>query len=64
MELESIMLSEISQRKTNTIRFYSYVKFKKQNKQRERQIKKQDLNSGDQTDGYQRTGGWVGGGIT
>jgi len=32
MDLESIMLSEISQRKTNTTGFHSYVEFKKQNK--------------------------------
>ena len=32
MQLESIMLSEISQRKTKTIWFHSYVDFKKQNK--------------------------------
>ena len=32
MELENIMLSEISQRKTNTNWFHSYVEFKKQNK--------------------------------
>ena len=31
VEPENIMLSEISQRKTNTIRFHSYVEFKKQN---------------------------------
>ena len=29
MDLESIMLSEISQRKTNTILFQSYAEFKK-----------------------------------
>ena len=33
MELESIILSKVSQRKTNTIWFHSYVEFKKQNKQ-------------------------------
>ena len=32
MELEDIMLSKISQRKTNTIWFHSYVEFKKQNR--------------------------------
>ena len=32
MDLEGIMLSEISQRKKNTILFHSYVEFKKQNK--------------------------------
>ena len=30
MNLEGIMLSKISQRRTNTISFYSYVEFKKQ----------------------------------
>ena len=34
MELESIMLSEISQRKTNAIWFHSYAEFKKWNKQK------------------------------
>ena len=34
MELESMMLREkVSQRKTNTIWFHSYVDFKKQNKE-------------------------------
>ena len=32
MELECIMLNKISQRKTNTILFHSYVGFKKQNR--------------------------------
>ena len=32
MGLESFMLSKISQRKTNTIWFHSYVEFKKQKK--------------------------------
>ena len=32
MDLEDIMLSEVSQRKTNTLRFHSYVEFKKQNR--------------------------------
>ena len=31
--LESIMLSEISQRKTNTVRFHLYVELKKRKKQ-------------------------------
>ena len=43
MELESLLLSKISQRKTNTIRFYSDVEFNKQNirakgKKREREV--------------------------
>ena len=67
MQLESIMLSEISQRKTKTIWFHSYVDFKKQNKwakgkkrerERERQTKKWTLNYREQTDGYQRGCGW------
>ena len=32
MDLEGIMLSEISQTKTNTVWFHSYLDFKKQNK--------------------------------
>ena len=32
IDLESIMLSEISQRKTNAMSFHLYVKSKKQNK--------------------------------
>ena len=32
MELDCIMQSKISQRKTNTTSFHSYVKIKKQNK--------------------------------
>ena len=32
MELECIMLSETSQRKTNTIWVYAYLEFKKQNR--------------------------------
>ena len=51
MELESIMLSKISQRKTNTIGFHSYVEFKKQNKsakekrERERERDNQEIDS-------------------
>ena len=62
MELQSIMLSEMSQSETNTIVFHSYVEFNKQNKwakgKREKKNKKQTLNYGEQTDGYQRRGGW------
>ena len=36
-ELEGIMLSEINQRKTNIIRFHSYVEFNKQAWDRERE---------------------------
>ena len=60
LELENIMLSEISQKKTNTISFHSYVEFKKQNKQskRETQTKKQTLNYREKIDGYQRGDVW------
>ena len=37
---ETIMLSEVSQRRANTIRFHSYVEFKKQNEQREKEREK------------------------
>jgi len=40
MDLEGVMLSEISQRKISTISFHSYIKFKKQNKQRREQKRK------------------------
>ena len=30
--LEGIMLNKINQAKTNTVQFYSYVEFKKENK--------------------------------
>ena len=57
MELSSIMLSEISQRKTN-IWFHVYVEFMKQINEwkgkNESQTKKQTLNY--------RDGNWVGGG--
>ena len=33
MDLEDIMLSEINQRKTNILRFPSYIESKEQNKQ-------------------------------
>ena len=39
MNLEGIMLNEISQRKTNTTWFQSYVEFKKTNKQRKKEQK-------------------------
>ena len=50
------MLSKISQRKTNTICFHSYVEFKKQNKGK-KETKKQTLTTENKTDGYQRRGG-------
>ena len=63
IDLESIMLSEICQNKTNTIWFHPYEEFKKQNKwakekKRKRQSKKQTLNYREQICGYQRGGGW------
>ena len=35
MDLESVTLSEISQRKTNTMRFHLYMELKKENKEKE-----------------------------
>ena len=69
MEPESLMLSDISQRKTNTMISLTSG-FKKQNKTKKqtnkkrikgkkRQTKEQTLNYGEQTDGYQRGGGWA-----
>ena len=53
MELESITLSERSQRKTYTILFHSYVEFKKNNHTEKKwKDKKQTLNYIEQTDGY------------
>ena len=62
MKLESIMLSEISQRRTN-IWFHSYVELKNNSKANEergekaRQTEKQTLNYREQTNGYQKRGG-------
>ena len=43
MELESIILSKVNQRTTNTILSHSYVEFKKQNKeQREKKEANQE----------------------
>ena len=50
MELESIMLSEISQRQTPND--FTHVKFQKQN--RDSQNKKQTFNYREQSDSYQR----------
>ena len=63
MELQSIMLSEISQRKTIAIWLHPHVEFKKKNtpakgKNEETQIKKQTLIYREQTDGHQREEGW------
>ena len=46
------MLSEISQRKTNTIWFQIYVKFKKQNKQTDKTNRTQTHAYRKQTVGY------------
>ena len=55
MELESIILSEVSQKKTNTHMWNLRTKTNKQRKKRkERQTKKQTLNYREQADGYQR----------
>ena len=61
MELEYIMLSEISQRQIPLL-CHSHAEFKKQNeqakgKQREKQTKKQTLNRRTPTDGHQEGGG-------
>ena len=62
IELGSRTLSEISQGKTNTIWFDTYVEFKKQMDKRkkkyetERHTKKQILNYKEQIDGYQGGG--------
>ena len=62
MELECIIPSKISQWKTN-IWFHSYVEFKKQDKlakgeKEERGKPRNRLNYREQTNGYQRGGGW------
>lgn len=59
MELESVLLIKISQRKRNTALFYSHMEFKKQNKsakENKRQTRKQTLNYSEHTDGQQRRG--------
>ena len=50
MAIESILLSEISQIKTKTIRFH----WNKTEKKKPKNI----LNCREQTDGYQRVSGW------
>ena len=64
MELENIMLSEISKRKTNTVWSYSYVEFKKQNKwengEKEREVNQETtFKYREQSDGYQREIGGI-----
>ena len=58
--LESTMLSEISQRKTNTIWFYSYVELKKQKSKGKKKERNKSrhwvLSSREHTNGYHRRG--------
>ena len=56
MDLEVIMPSEINQKKTNTIRFHSYVEFKKQMNKEERQAKPRLLTI--ENRGLIEGGGW------
>ena len=53
MDLEGIMLSEISQRKTNTIWYHLYVESKEYNKLVNMTKKKLTHRYGEQTGGYQ-----------
>ena len=53
MDLEGIMLSEVRQRKRNTIRYYSYVESKKYNKLVNIIKRKQTHKYREQTSGYQ-----------
>ena len=59
MDLEGIMLSEVSQRKENTIWYHLYMESKKYNKPVNITKKNQTLIYMEQTSGYQ----WVGGNI-
>ena len=62
MNLESIILSEISQPEKDKYHMMSFIcgieetKQMNKEKERQRQTKKQALNYGEQTDGYQRGG--------
>ena len=62
MDLEGIMLSEISQRKTNTVWYHLYVESKKYNRLVNMTKKKQTHRCREQTCGYQwgEGGGAVG----
>ena len=58
MNLEGIMLSEVSLAETNIIWFHLYVKSKKQNKAKKERKTKQSHKNREQRDGYQeREGG-------
>ena len=52
MDLEGIMLSEISQRKTNAVGCHLYVESKKYNKLVNKTKKQQTHRYGEQTSGY------------
>ena len=53
MDLEGIMLSEISQRKKNTVWYHLHVESKKHNKLVNKTIKKQTHKYREQASGYQ-----------
>ena len=60
MELESIMLSEVSQSEKDIYRMISLIcgnKKKKRERERKRPTKKQTFHSREHTDGSQRRGG-------
>ena len=60
MDLEGIYAKQNKSVRERQIMYfiYSYVEFKKQTKKKKRETKKQTLNYREQTDGYQRGGGW------
>ena len=64
VDLEGIMLSEISQRKTNAVKYHLYVESKKYNKLVNKTKEKQIHRYREQTNGYQWDGGqYRGGGV-
>ena len=65
MDLEGIMLNEISQRTTNTLWYHLYVEYKKYNKLVHITEKKQTHSYREQTTGYQQWTGveYRGGGV-
>ena len=56
MDLEGIMLSEVSQWKTNTKWFHLYMEYEKQNKWTNITKQKQTQRHREQTGGFQRGG--------
>ena len=58
MDLENIMLSEISHRKTNDVGFHLYVESKGKKKQNKKKKKSLPHRYTEQTGGYQRQGVW------